>query len=105
MAFWIPISWLIFAVEDLPMLWVYLTRLFPFLGESSAAVFSGDYLKYGKIYGISLLLGILCIGALPEKLLGRKHRFLTAAVLLVIFWFSIYCIWKGMDDPFLYFSF
>lgn len=106
MAFWILISWLIFAVKELPMLWIYLTRLFPFLGSSSAAVFAGDYLKYGKAYGISLLLGLICIGTLPEKLGRRgKHSGLTAAVLVVIFWASVYCLWKGMDNPFLYFSF
>ena len=105
MTFWIPISWLVFAVEDLPMVWIYLTRLFPFLGGASASVFSGDYLKYGKAYGISLALGLACIGGLPEKLWSKKHGFLTAAVLLAVFWCSIYCIWKGMDDPFLYFSF
>ena len=26
-------------------------------------------------------------------------------VLLMLFWFSIYCIHMGQDDPFLYFSF
>ena len=106
MAFWIPIGWLVFAVEDVSMIRVYLMRLFPFLGDTSAAVFAGDYLKYGEAYALSLILGILCIGRIPEKFLNRKkHGVLTAAVLLIVFWGSIYCIWKGMHDPFLYFSF
>ena len=106
MAFWIPMGWLIFAVGDPSMFRVYLSRLFPFFGNTAAAVFAGDYLKYGKTYVFSLVLGILCIGGVPEKFLdGKKHRTLTAAVLLAVFWGSVYCIRRGMDDPFLYFSF
>lgn len=104
--FWILMGWLVFAVEDMGMLKIYLQRLFPFLGGTPAAVFAGDYLKYGRIYGPSLILGLLCAGGLPLKLVrGRKYRILTAAVLLAVFWISAYGIWKGMDDPFLYFSF
>ena len=106
MAFWIPVGWLLFALEDLSMLKIYLTRLFPLLGDASGAVFAQDYLKYGRTYAFSLLLGLLCIGSLPERCcFARRHRILTAAVLLAFFWGSVYCIWKGMDDPFLYFNF
>ncbi len=107
MLFAIPLTWLLFAVTDLSEIAVYLQRLFPFLGENSEAVyFAGDYLKYGKLYGFSLAAGLIFMTAGPRKLYQRwKKSPVSAAVLLVIFWFSVYCIKQGMNDPFLYFQF
>lgn len=106
MGVWIPLTWLLFAVEDLSMVWVYLQKLFPFLGKGEAAVFAGDYLKYGKTYGLSLLLGILLSGSLPERLCRRRNWNVGYSVgLVAVFWICIYCMYMGQDDPFLYFNF
>lgn len=103
----IPVSWLIFAVTDLKQICLYLQRLFPFLAPSGHfTYYAGDYLKYGKLYAVSLVMGLIFMTGFPEKLYKKyKYNLVTAAVLLVVFWASIYCIKIGLDDPFLYFRF
>lgn len=106
MLFWIPVSWLVFAVSDLKQLWIYFSRLFPFLGNGDPAPFAADYLKYGRIYGVLLLAGILFSTKLPLYIYNRiKNNWLGTVILLGIFWLSVYCMYKGLDDPFLYFRF
>ena len=103
----IPLSWLIFAISDPRQIWIYVQRLFPFLAAAGRfSWFAGDYLKYGKMYLITLLAGMILITPLPRKLYERyKGSMWSALVLILIFWFSVYCIWIGQDDPFMYFAF
>jgi len=107
MIFLIPISWLIFAVQDLSKLGIYLSRMFSFItGSKGVNVFSGDYIKYGRSYGILLLACIIFSTPLPRRIFEKiKNKPLGTFMLLAIFLASIYCIYKGMNDPFLYFSF
>ena len=103
----IPLSWLIFAISDPGQIWIYVQRLFPFLTAAGRfSWFAGDYLKYGKMYLFTLLAGMILITPLPRKLYERyKGSMWSALVLILIFWFSVYCIWIGQDDPFMYFAF
>ncbi len=106
MILWIPLSWLVFVITDLSQLGIYLQKLFPFFGSTGTVLFQGDYLKYGKTYGIYLVLGILFATGVQEKLLKKnKNRLWVILLLLVLFWASVYCMYLGMDDPFLYFRF
>lgn len=106
MILWIPLSWLIFVITDLSQLGIYLQKLFPFFGNAGTVLFQGDYLKYGKTYGIYLVLGILFATGVQEKLLKKnKNRLWVILLLLALFWASVYCMYLGMDDPFLYFRF
>mgnify|MGYP005849635643 CR=1 FL=1 len=107
MAFAISVSWVLFAVTDLSQMAVYFTRLFPFLPQSEGmAYFAGDYLKYGRLYGLSLAAGLVFATGLPMKLYRRfKNSPAAAVVLLAVFWGCVYCMKMGMDDPFLYFRF
>ena len=106
MIFWIPLSWLVFVITDLSQLGIYLQKLFPFFGSDGTVLFQGDYLKYGKTYGIYLVLGILFATGIQEKLLKKnKNRLWVILLLLALFWASVYCMYLGMDDPFLYFRF
>ena len=106
MILWIPLSWLIFVITDLSQLGIYLQKLFPFFGNAGTVLFQGDYLKYGKTYGIYLVLGILFATGIQEKLLKKnKNRLWVILLLLALFWASVYCMYLGMDDPFLYFRF
>lgn len=107
MAFTISVSWVLFAVTDLSQMAVYFTRLFPFLPQSEGmAYFAGDYLKYGRLYGLSLAAGLVFATGLPMKLYRRfKNSPAAAVVLLAVFWGCVYCMKMGMDDPFLYFRF
>lgn len=106
MILWIPLSWLVFVITDLSQLGIYLQKLFPFFGNAGTVLFQGDYLKYGKTYGIYLVLGILFATGIQEKLLKKnKNRLWVILLLLALFWASVYCMYLGMDDPFLYFRF
>lgn len=106
MILWIPLSWLVFVITDLSQLGIYLQKLFPFFGSTGTVLFQGDYLKYGKTYGVYLVLGILFATGVQEKLLKKnKNRIWVILLLLALFWASVYCMYLGMDDPFLYFRF
>ena len=56
-----------------------------------------------------LTLGLLFCTPLPKKLWHKLEesplRWLTVPVLLAIFWGAVYCLFKGLNDPFLYFRF
>lgn len=102
----IPVSWLFFAVTDMNQIRIYLYKLFPFLGKAGEVLFAEDYIKYGKLYALSLILGLLFATGLPEKMYQRyKNTIPVILMLLGIFWLSVYCMYIGMDDPFLYFRF
>ncbi len=102
----IPLTWLVFAVTDLSQLAVYLKRLLGLATGSGTAVFGQDYIKYGKTYGLWLLLCLLCCTPLPGRLYRRWGHTWTASLgLLAVFWFSVYCLYMGLNDPFLYFQF
>lgn len=102
----IPLMWAVFAVSDMRELGVLFTRLFPFFGTGALSVFKYDYLKYLKEYYPFFIASILFSTRLPYKLLERiRNSVLVPILLLAIFSASIYCMYKGFDDPFLYFRF
>lgn len=106
MAFLIPISWLLFAVSDLGQIKLYLMKCFPFFGRDTASVFAGDFLKYGKMYLISLTAALFFSTGLSEKIYEKyKTSWLVVLSLTAIFWGCVFCMYMGMDDPFLYFQF
>ncbi len=81
-------------------------RLFPFLPGEPLNVFEGDWLKFGKSYGILLLIGLVFSTDWPDKLYHRfKDTVWGTIALLAIFWGSIYTLYLGLSDPFLYFRF
>ncbi len=101
----IPLSWLLFAVPDLPQIGVYFSRLFPFFGDG-IAVNPSDFIRYGKQYGLFLLLGFLLSSPWPERIWNRVRASALGTVLcLLLFWGAVYCMAVATNDPFLYFSF
>ncbi len=102
----IPISWLFFAVTDLKEIRVYLCRMFPFLGGSIQAVFAGDFLKYASACALPLLAAFLCCTGIPRKIYEEKKYSLPVTLgLLALFWACVWCMFQGLDDPFLYYQF
>ncbi len=102
----IPLSWLLFAVPDLGQIGVYLSRLFPFVGGSGAAVYAGDFVKYLSSHAWSLGAALVCCSGLPKKLYVKKSKSVWMSLLLVIlFWLCVYSMYIGLDDPFLYYQF
>ena len=101
----IPVSWAVFSVSDFGQLGAYFGRLFPLFSRTAAA-YPLDFLKYGKTYGVFLILGLLCSTSLPAYLYRRfKSTWVGAVILAVLFWLCLYCLSKGMNDPFMYFRF
>lgn len=102
----IPLTWAVFAVSDMRELGSLFTRLFPFFGTGALSVFKYDFLKYLKEYYPFFIASVLFSTRLPYKLLERiRNSVLVPILLLAIFSASIYCMYKGFDDPFLYFRF
>lgn len=106
MFFLIPFSWVFFAITDFHQLRIFLFKLFPVIKSSQQVIFKGDYIKYGKLYGVLLVLGLIFSTNIPRKLYEKKKKTMVMAVVLLgVFWASVYCLYMGMDDPFLYFRF
>lgn len=103
----IPLTWILFAITNINDLWIYFTRLFPFLnGSSPGSVYSADYIDALHMYGPLFLLCILFSTPLPAKLYRRfKNNIITLLLLLAIFWLSIYYLAISSNNPFLYFRF
>ena len=98
----IPISWSIFAITDIKQLGIMFSKLFTW----SEGLYLLDFVKYAKIYGILIIVGIICATKLPEKLLlSKQNNLLQKLILLTIFCGSIYYLYIGLNNPFLYFSF
>ena len=99
----IPISWLIFASSDLNFLGEYLQRL---VGISGDLVIKNDYIQYIKDYGyvlaISLILSVIPIHNTFDKI---KRKFPVYILLLILFGYSVYGMYMGLNDPFMYFKF
>lgn len=105
MIFLIPLSWTIFEVGDFSRMIVYFSRLFPFDGVFSGA-FAGDFEKYFGIYGWIMGIGLLFCTPLVRVIWKRIERTkFSGLILLAVFWASVYCIYIGLNDPFLYFCF
>lgn len=105
MILYILVSWTIFAISDFNQLAMYLARMFPFFGMGHT-LNSYDFVKYLTDYSVLLICCILFCTAGPEKLYHRfKNKLGGIAIALIIFWYSVYYLAIGMNNPFLYFRF
>lgn len=103
--FFIPVTWVVFAVTDLGQLALYLERLFPFAG-GGIAVNPNDIVKYLGMYWHYLLIGIIwCVPAVSRFF--HRHRKHPLAIILTaaVFWLSVYCIVSMENNPFAYLKF
>lgn len=102
----IPLSWAVFAIEDIEQLGIFISRLFPIFGQGVWSDFRYDYLKYLEQYYPFFIFGALFSIKLPYQLLKKiSNRIIIWVILFVILIASAYCMFRGMDDPFLYFRF
>ena len=105
MILYILVSWTIFAISDFNQLAMYLARMFPFFGMGHT-LNPYDFVKYLTDYGVLLICCILFCTAGPEKLYHRfKNKLGGIVIALIIFWYSVYYLAIGMNNPFLYFRF
>ena len=101
--FVIALSWVPFALVDLPEICVFFRKLF---GFGPPAINPEDFLFWGKEYAPLILAGIALCTPIPERLWKklRTHR-LADPCLFLLFWAAIYFLSTGSQDPFLYFQF
>ncbi len=102
----IPLTWLLFAITDFKELGLYFGKLFGIAPETGAIINDADYLKYWGIYGKYFIAALLFSTRIPELVYKKiKGSPFCSLLLLAVFWACVYCMYKGMDDPFLYFRF
>ena len=102
----IPLTWLLFAITDFSSLGLYFGRLIGLSASPDVIIFPNDYVKYWGIYGKYFIAAILFSTRLPGMIYEKVKRSpFCAAALLVVFGAAVYCMYKGLNDPFLYFRF
>ncbi len=102
--FVIPISWMCFAITDLPQLMTYLGRMFGVV--EGIRVSTGDWKKalmnYGALFAVG---GFACTPAL-QKLFRRFKDSLPGMLLLIaLFWLCVWRLQVEGQNPFMYLSF
>lgn len=103
--FLLPITWMLFAITDCRQAIMYIGSMF---GLHSANVMTGfsQIERYLFQYRYLLVLCVFCITPIPMNLFKRYHRkMICSCLLLVVFWVSIYLLYEGHNNPFLYFRF
>ncbi len=101
----IPVTWVIFAISDMSQLAAYLGNM---AGIYAGRVMVGteQFIRYLKDYGILLIVCVIFITPFPKKWYHRyKDRWFMVLFLFAIFWWSVYEIVVGSNNPFLYFRF
>lgn len=100
----IVVGWVIFSVESLGEIGIYLKKMFLWSPEwNSNPAVTIDALKR---YGIFFLIGAICSTCLIENIYRKnKDRFWLKLVLLVLFWICVYRMATAASNPFLYFRF
>lgn len=105
MAFYIPVSWVLFAISDFSELGVYLGRMFPFFGIGTT-LNPNDFVTQFMTYAPLILVCLIFSTHYPEKLYDKiRHRGVGIGIALFVFWYAVYFLAIGINNPFLYFRF
>ena len=103
--FFIPLTWVIFAIPDLKDLRIYFERLFPFFG-SGVNVNTGDFMKQAVVYWPLLLVSLLlCTPHWYRLIVKNRTKPPVIIILTAVFWICVYRIVISASNPFMYFSF
>ena len=104
--FIIPLTWVIFAVPDLGQLYIYFSRMFPFIGGEGIAVNQEDFIRYAQDYGVFFVVGILlCIPGVYRLIERYRKNPLVVLGLVAVFWVSVYLLSQNAGNPFMYLKF
>ena len=105
MILYILVSWTIFAISDFEQLRVYLARMFPFFGIGNA-LNPLDFVKYLSTYAPLLVICLFFCTDYPQKLTHKlKDKLVGVGFSLAVFWYAVYYLSIGLNNPFLYFRF
>ena len=105
MFFYILVSWTIFAISDFQQLGVYLRKMFPFFDAEIILNFT-DFTRLATDYAPLILASILFATNYPEKLFNKiRNKGIGILIALIVFWWSVYYLSIGINNPFLYFRY
>ncbi len=100
----IPLTWTLFAISNLRDAGIYFGRMFGVVPGIN--VNTGDFIKYFGQYKWLFLAGLLFCFPYGKRLFQKfQNNILCTAFLFMIFWYSIYLLANGVNNPFLYFQF
>lgn len=103
----IPISWTVFNISDLGTLGLYLMRMLHLPIAGDVAVHGTDKLfSLLQTYWWLLAIAIFCCTKYPMQWFEKyKEKLIVKVILFGLFWFSVYQLSQGQNNPFLYFRF
>ena len=99
----IVISFVIFSNENLNDMMLYFSKMFgnntTFINET----FNATILNNIR----SIIIGVLCVIRIPQMFYGyiKKNVVLNIIVMVILLGISLFLIYMGYNDPFLYFRF
>jgi alginate O-acetyltransferase complex protein AlgI len=103
--FVMPLTWMIFAINNIGEIGIYFSRLFPFFGTASY-VNETDYIRYLHNYTVFFIVAFFISLPVADKLYKKyKGNMLFKAMLFLVFWVCVYEMANGLNNPFLYFRF
>lgn len=100
----VVIGWVIFALENLNDVLLYIQKMFVWTGgwDLNLPVTVSALIRYGVFF----VLGIVCSTSVVEKIYKKyNNKFWMKLVLLLLFWVCVYRMAIGASNPFLYFRF
>lgn len=100
-------GWVIFVLEDLGSIGIYLEKMFCWIGQAGAWTLNSHVtISALQRYGVFFIAAILLSTNLPEKIYKKYRNSLWLLLLLLaVFWGCIYQINTAANNPFLYFRF
>lgn len=99
----IPLQWAVFAINGFDNIKMFFYCL---LGHDGPWAWDADFMQYSPVILGIMLLGIILSSKLPQKLYHKfKNSAIMYIVLAIVLAGSVYCLYMGMNDPFLYFRF
>jgi len=100
----IPLTWILFAIHSLKDVLIYYGRMFGIV--QGINVNNGDFIKYFSQYKWLLFTGIFLCFPYGKRLFKKlENNILCTIFLLLVFWYSVYLLSNGLNNPFLYFQF
>lgn len=100
----IPVTWMLFAISDLKDAAVYFGRMFAL--NQGVNVNQGDFMKYLTQYKWLLMIGIFLCFPYGKRIIAKhQNHILYTLFLFAVFWYSVYQLSNGVNNPFLYFKF
>lgn len=101
----IPLTWVVFAVTDLPQLGMYFARLFPFFGLGQTvnpSDFTRELSMFAPYLGASV---VLLFPQVYQWLVRHRRNPFVILLLAAVFWYSMYYLANSSGNTFMYLNF